>query len=153
VHSNNLTVNSLKIQFTRELDRLEVEITSYKYEENLWLISGNISNSAGNLCLHLIGNLRHFIGHALGKTSYIRQRDLEFITKNVPRAQLIADIHITKSEVEKALDSLTDFDLHQSFPIQKFDENHPTGYYLLHFLGHLNYHLGQINYHRRLIEH
>jgi len=27
-----------------------------------------------------------------------------------------------------------------------------TEYFLLHLLGHLNYHLGQISYHRRLLD-
>ena len=54
--------------FERDLNKLIEEINLYKQEESLWEIKEGISNSAGNLCLHLIGNLNHFIGATLGHT-------------------------------------------------------------------------------------
>ena len=35
----------------RDLEKLKTEITSFKDEKKLWKISGDIKNSAGNLCL------------------------------------------------------------------------------------------------------
>ncbi|MGB5288816.1 MAG: hypothetical protein WBN42_10030, partial [Ignavibacteriaceae bacterium] len=58
--------------FKRDLEKLKSEISFFKDEENLWKISGDIKNSAGNLCLHLCGNLQHFIGAVLGNSDYIR---------------------------------------------------------------------------------
>ena len=55
-----------------------------------------ISKSAGNLCLHLIGNLNHFIGAVLGKNGYVRQRDNEFLLKNIPSSSLINQIEQTR---------------------------------------------------------
>ena len=43
--------------FERDLTALEKEITAYSDERNLWITSKHIKNSAGNLCLHVIGNL------------------------------------------------------------------------------------------------
>jgi hypothetical protein len=43
--------------YKKDLQNLKKEIESYSTESNLWRIDKNISNSAGNLCLHLIGNL------------------------------------------------------------------------------------------------
>ena len=43
-------------------------------EESLWKVSGEIKNPAGNLCLHLCGNLQHYIGAILGHTSYVQKQ-------------------------------------------------------------------------------
>ena len=64
--------------FERDLNKLIAEIQLYKNEENIWRVEKNISNSAGNLTLHLIGNLHTFIGKEIGKTDYVRHRELEF---------------------------------------------------------------------------
>src|SRR6185436_8970188 len=89
--------------FERELTKLKEEINLYTDEAHLWLIKGNISNSAGNLSLHLIGNLKHFIGAILGNTGYVRQRDNEFALKNIPRSELINAINETITIINKAL--------------------------------------------------
>jgi len=68
----------------RDLNKLEEEINLYSSEETIWKIDREIKNSGGNLCLHLCGNLQHFIGAILGKTGYIRNRDNEFIAKATP---------------------------------------------------------------------
>ncbi len=62
--------------FERDIIKLKEEIVLYKDETNLWKVENKISNSAGNLCLHLIGNLNHFIGATVGNTGYVRQREL-----------------------------------------------------------------------------
>ena len=137
--------------FERELNKLIEEINLYKKEEQLWMLKGQISNSAGNLCLHLVGNLKHFIGAILGNTGYIRQRDNEFMLTSIPRFDLIKSIHETTDIINKTLAELSDNDLKQLFPLEKHGEKVSTGYMLMHLLTHLNYHLGQVNYHRRLI--
>jgi hypothetical protein len=138
--------------FGRDLNKLREEISLYGDESNLWIVKGDISNSAGNLCLHLVGNLNHFIGATLGKTGYVRTRDAEFSTKNVPRKQLIELVEKTILTVEKSLIGLTEEELQKDFPLEKHGEVVRTDFMLLHLLTHLNYHIGQINYHRRLIE-
>lgn len=143
------TLNQL---FQRDLEKLITEINLYHKEENLWLTNANISNSAGNLCLHLVGNLNAFIGAALGKTDYIRQRDLEFSLKNIPKTELIDQIENTIKVVETALNGLMEIQLQEDFPIKVFQKKTSTEYMLIHLTTHLAYHLGQINYHRRLLD-
>lgn len=138
--------------FERDLNRLIVEIESYKNEENIWRVEKHISNSAGNLVLHLIGNLNTFIGKEIGHTNYVRNRELEFSQKNVSRSELIENISNTLQIVKNSLLTLTDEDLKNDYPILKFAEITSTEYLLVHLTTHLTYHLGQINYHRRLIE-
>lgn len=50
-------VTVLHTLFERDLAKLAVEIAAYQDEPALWRTVPGISNSAGNLCLHLLGNL------------------------------------------------------------------------------------------------
>lgn len=136
--------------FRRELDRLKDEINLFQNEEELWIVKDGISNPAGNLALHLIGNLNHFIGATLGDTGYVRDRDLEFSRKCVPSSEIIADIDRTKETISEVLSNITDEDLKKDYPIEKTFGKVSTAYLLIHLITHLNYHLGQINYYRRL---
>jgi len=138
--------------FERDLNKLINEIELYKNEENIWRLEKNISNSAGNLALHLIGNLNTFIGKEIGKTNYVRDRELEFSQKNVPRKELIENINDTIQMVKDSLLHLRPEELKADYPILKFSEITTTEYLLVHLAMHLTYHLGQINYHRRLLE-
>ena len=138
--------------YGRDILKLKDELNAYKDERSLWLTAGNISNSAGNLCLHLVGNLNHFVGAVLGKSGYVRKRDDEFALKNISRSELIDKIEKTRRVVVNILSAMTEKDFELDFPEKKHDKILRTDFMLFHLLAHLNYHLGQINYHRRLIE-
>jgi uncharacterized damage-inducible protein DinB len=138
--------------FESELKNLITEIELYKNEENIWQIEKSISNSAGNLTLHLIGNLHSFIGKEIGKINYVRNRELEFTQKKVSRIELINSINTTIEMVKKSLISITNEELKNDYPILKFSKVETNEYLLIHLIKHLTYHLGQINYHRRLID-
>ncbi|MHA7843114.1 MAG: DinB family protein [Winogradskyella sp.] len=145
-----LTTTLIKL-FDRDLEKLKQEIEAYKAEEDLWIVTNEISNSAGNLCLHLIGNLNHFIGAILGNTGYIRQRDLEFSQTNIPKSKMIGDIDNALVMVKDVLGKLTVHNLQEQYELKVFGEAMSTEFFLTHLLTHLAYHLGQINYHRRLL--
>lgn len=147
-----MLIETLKILFTRDLSKLRSEIELYKEEENIWKIEQNISNSAGNLCLHLVGNLNTYIGKEIGKSNYVRNRELEFSLKNVPRKELLRKIDDTIDVVGKSLEGLDKNTLENEYPVLVFDKKTSTEYLLIHLATHLTYHLGQINYHRRLID-
>jgi hypothetical protein len=144
-------IETLQKLILRDLDKLEKEITLYPTEESIWRVSGQITNPAGNLCLHLCGNLQHYIGFRLGNTEYKRNRDLEFTAKNIPREKLLAEITQTKKAVRDALSLLHPEQLNAIYPENVFNEPMTTQYFLVHLSGHLTYHLGQVNYHRRLL--
>ena len=147
-----MLTTTLQQIFKRDLEKLKIEIEAYKDETNLWAIDRAVTNSAGNLCLHLIGNLNHFIGAEFGKTGYVRDRPLEFSDKGVPREILIQKINDTITVVDVSLNKITDAQLQQEYPIIVFAEPMSTEYFLIHLAAHLSYHLGQINYHRRLLD-
>ena len=137
--------------FQKDLDKLKEEISLYPKDEQLWQIKEGINNSGGNLCLHLTGNLQHFIGAVLGDSGYVRNRDAEFRVKNIPRSKLLEDIDITRSVVTDTLEQLSKNDLQKDYILPVLDEKTNTSYFLIYLLSHLNYHIGQINYHRRII--
>jgi len=138
--------------FERDLSRVIDELHLYQSESNLWKTEGNISNSAGNLALHLIGNLKTYIGKEIGSFDYVRNRDLEFADKNVPREKIVADLSDTIAIIKDSLKSVSDEDLKKEYPLLVLSGKTSMEYFLIHLATHLNYHLGQINYHRRLIE-
>ncbi len=147
-----MLIDTLIQLFERDLKRLINEIGLYKEESTIWKIEKGISNSAGNLTLHLIGNLNTYIGKELGGTGYVRNRELEFSTKFVKRDLLLEQLNATLEIVKNTISGLSNEDLNLEYPILVFTEKTTTEYLLVHLTTHLTYHLGQINYHRRLIE-
>jgi uncharacterized damage-inducible protein DinB len=145
-------LNATLIQlYSRDLDKLRAEIGMYSNEADLWKTGGEITNSGGNLTLHLIGNLKHFIGAVLGNSGFVRDRDAEFSTGGVSRDELLAEIDVASTIVKSTLEKLTDEDLAKTYPIEVFGHPMTSEFFLVHLTTHLNYHLGQINYHRRLL--
>jgi uncharacterized damage-inducible protein DinB len=142
----------LKTIFNRDLLKLKQEIASYKHEPNLWKIEKDIANPAGNLCLHLVGNLNTYIGATLGNTGYIRHRDLEFSLRDVPQEELIRKVEETIQVVDRVLSTLTEAQLNEEYPLLVLAEKTSTVFFLVHLATHLTYHLGQVNYHRRLLD-
>lgn len=138
--------------FLRDLQTLRREIEAFTKEANLWRTLPGISNSTGNLCLHLCGNLRHYIGHVLGGEDYVRDRPKEFSTTGLPKAELLAEVDLTIASVERGLAIVGPAQLELPFPVPLPVESSNTGHFLLHLFGHLNWHLGQINYLRRILE-
>lgn len=146
-----MVIDSLKKLFDRDLDRLKNELSNYKDESSLWVVKKNISNSTGNLALHVIGNLNHFIGGVLGENGYVRDREAEFIKKDVPVHDLLQNIDEVKTTIYNTLEGISEEELLENFPINVFGYEMTTLFFLMHLHSHLTYHLGQINYHRRLI--
>tara|TARA_R110002051_G_scaffold243722_2_gene303698 strand:+ start:804 stop:1250 length:447 start_codon:yes stop_codon:yes gene_type:complete len=147
-----MLIDTLKQLFSRDLNKLKLEIESYKSEEIIWSIDKNIANSAGNLCLHLVGNLNTYIGEVIGKTGYQRDRDAEFTLKNVSRFELIKQIENTISMIDDVLSNMNRVSLAEEYPIVVLKEKTTTEHFLIHLATHLAYHIGQVNYHRRLLD-
>ena len=142
--------HSLIALFQRDLTKLSQELEAYPSEESLWLVAHDITNPAGNLTLHLVGNLNQFIGVVLGDTGYQRNRDAEFGSRDIPKAELISMVQATSTMIESVLKDVNVFALEQPYPQEVLGYPMTTSYFLIHLYGHLNWHLGQINYHRRL---
>ncbi|MBC5773239.1 DinB family protein [Pontibacter sp. KCTC 32443] len=136
----------------RDLEKLYSEIDGFTEEANLWKTTGNITNPAGNLCLHLCGNLNRYIGAKLGNSGYVRDRPAEFSRKDVPKTELLKQVEQTREMVANTLQQLQPTSLEQEYPEQVLGKPMTTGFFLIHLTAHLSYHLGQINYLRRVLE-
>ncbi len=147
-----MLADDLAILFERDILKLRTEISSYTNDAILWSTSAMIKNSGGNLCLHLLGNLQHFIGGVLGDSGYVRNRPAEFTRKNIPVSDVLREIDHTSEMVVQTISALSEQAMEQEYPEKVFDYHTTTGYFLVHLLAHLNYHVGQINYHRRLLD-
>jgi hypothetical protein len=142
------TISSL---ITRELRALARELAVYPDEASIWALPPGAPNSAGTLALHLVGNLKHFVGARLGGTGYVRDRDAEFARRDVPRAELVRMIDETIAVVERSLAAVSDDALGATYPQALGKWSAETGDFLAHLAVHLAYHLGQVDYHRRLV--
>lgn len=147
-----MLIETLKKLFNRDLHRLLAELAQYNTEADIWKVKGQISNSAGNLCLHLVGNLNTYIGKELGGTGYVRNREREFSAKNIPREELVQLVTNTIEMIDRTLDNLNEDLLATEYPILVLEQKTSVEFLLVHLCTHLAYHLGQVNYHRRLVE-
>ncbi|MCF2497518.1 DUF1572 family protein [Dyadobacter chenhuakuii] len=139
--------------FERDIKKLREEIQQYPSDDSLWVRLPGTINTGGNLCQHLIGNLRTYVGLALGQVHYVRNRDAEFAERLFTQTELLVELDELLPIVVKSVDSLSDAQLDAEYPRSVLDmfANQTTALVLTHLLTHLSYHLGQINYHRRWI--
>lgn len=146
-----MNLKELNQLFQRDLEKLGDELKSYSNEESLWVVDKGIANSAGNLTLHIFGNLRHFIGFDFGGIAYLRNREREFGVKGETRELLLEELEDVKKIVANSILGLNPSRLGDKSLHDFFGHGMSIGFFLIHLYGHFNYHLGQINYHRRLL--
>ena len=147
-----MLVETIRTLLLRELRTLRRQVDAYPTAEQLWMVPAGAPNSAGTLVLHLAGNLQHFIGAHLGHTGYVRQRDLEFSRRDVPRSELLAEIAAAERAITAGLAHLTDETIEAAyFPEPLAGTSVTTSEFLIHLAVHLGYHLGQVDYHRRIV--
>jgi hypothetical protein len=143
--------NYLSELYKRDLLKLKVELQSFKDEANIWKAVPGITNPAGVLTKHLLGNVNTFIGAMIGNTGYVRNREYEFSLETEPREKLISQIDSVIAIVKNSLQEIDQAKLEAPFPAEFLGQK-STAFYLTMFSGHFNYHLGQINYLRRILE-
>ena len=137
--------------FRRDLTRLLQEITAFPDASTLWATMEGVTNSAGNLALHLEGNLREYVGRQLGQIPYVRQRESEFHATGLPLSDLITRLEALREVIPPVVARLSSAALDALCPEVVLAVPLSTRQFLLHLLGHLNYHLGQIDYLRRVL--
>lgn len=144
------TAQELAELFRRDITRLLQELTSFPDDGTLWRTLPGVSNSAGNLALHLEGNLREFVGRQLGGVDYHRQRDVEFTSTGLSIDDLVTKMTKVKELIPSVVSRLSRSELEATYPEEVLGKRLSTQEFLIHLYGHLNYHLGQIDYLRRI---
>lgn len=142
--------DSIAALIRRDLAALRRTIETFPTEADLWRQLPGVPNSAGNLALHVAGNLQHYLGRVLGGSPYVRDRPAEFAQRNLPRRQVLEELDAARAAVDRALARVTEPQLATDFPEALGDLQHQTGDLLNHLAVHLAYHLGQADYHRRV---
>lgn len=137
--------------FYRDLTRLIQELQAFPNDETLWRRSPGVKNAAGNLVLHLEGNLREYIGRQLGQVAYSRARDQEFELGGVSHDDLVRRMEQVKELVVRVVGQLSEGELLAPYPERVLETTLSAHDYLVHLHGHLNFHLGQIDYLRRIL--
>jgi uncharacterized damage-inducible protein DinB len=114
-------------------------------EKEIWWRPNDASNAAGNIVLHLSGNLRQWIISGLGGAPDARERDKEFSERGpVPRRTLISQLRKTVEETCETIDRISAEKLSQDFPIQGYQVSGLVA--ISHVYEHFAYHAGQIAY-------
>ncbi len=135
----------------RELKSFIKEIEMFPKDKLLWKTIPGITNSAGNLTLHICGNLKHFIGAVLGKSGYVRNRQSELSTRSGSREDLVREIEETIEIISDVIPRLSEETIAGKYPEIVGGLELRCGLFLLHLSVHLAHHLGQTGYLRRAI--
>jgi len=136
--------------YRRDLARLVRQLHALD-DARLWQVVPGVTNSAGNLLLHLNGNLREFIGRQLGGVPYVRDRPREFGARDVLRSEMTASLTELASLIPGVIERMTDSRWNDTFPENVLGEPQTNRQFVVHLYGHLGYHLGQIDYLRRAL--
>lgn len=135
----------------RELEGCVREVEAFPDDTRLWVVVPGVTNSAGNLALHLCGNLRHFIGAGLCGTGYVRNREAEFAAREGTRAEVAAELRATIATMQATLGAMDDAVLETPMPGTPRGLVTSTRLFLLHLVAHTAFHLGQMGYLRRVL--
>ena len=145
------TTSDLASLFSRDLTRLKQQIEAFPNDEALWQTLPGVINPAGNLALHIEGNLREYVGRQLGKLPYNRNRELEFSLRGMSRDEVGTRIAELRRSIPAVIQELSSEQMEMEYPEVVLEVAMTTQEFLIHLYGHLNWHLGQINYLRRIL--
>ena len=143
--------SDLALLIRRDLTRLSQEVEAFPNDDALWQTLPRVTNAAGNLALHIEGNLREYIGRQLGNLPYARNRELEFSTKGMSRLDLGRRIAELRRSIPEVVEHLSSERFDAEYPEVVLEIATSTRQLLIHLHGHLNWHLGQIDYLRRVL--
>jgi uncharacterized protein DUF1572 len=130
--------------FERYLPRI-VRCLGELSQQQIWWRPNPASNSAGNLTLHLCGNIRQWIISGLGGAHDLRVRDAEFAERGpLPRRFLVRRLQQTVREALGVLRCLPPAVLTRRYRIQGFQVTGLRA--VFNVAEHFSYHAGQIIY-------
>jgi hypothetical protein len=143
--------NDLASLLRRDLTRLSQQIEAFPNDETLWQTLPGVTNSAGNLALHIEGNPRELVGRQLGKLPYNRTRDLEFSSRGISRSELGRRIADLRRSIQSVIEELSPEQMKMEYPEVVLEFALSTQEFLIHLYGRLNWHLSHIDYLRRIL--
>lgn len=136
--------------YRRDLARLVRQLDAID-DARLWQVVPGVTNAAGNLLLHLNGNLREFVGRQIGGVEFVRDRPREFAATDVPRSEMIAALTELASLIPGVIERVPASRWDETYPENVLGEPLTHRQFVVHLYAHLSYHLGQIDYLRRVL--
>jgi uncharacterized damage-inducible protein DinB len=119
-------------------------------EEQVWARRAENENAAGNLVLHLCGNVRQWIVSAVGARPDVRERDREFSARGgVSIAALTECLRTTVEEAAGVLRAVTAERMAERLVIQGYKVSVMEAIY--HVVEHFSMHTGQIMFATKLL--
>jgi hypothetical protein len=133
--SRNLLTSDYVPKIERCLDLLT--------DDDIWWRPNDVSNSIGNLILHLSGNVTMWIIGGVGKLPFDRNRQLEFDERRqIPSAELRSRLKSVVAQADGVLKEVDASELLSRRHIQGYDVNVLEAIY--HVVEHFSMHTGQI---------
>jgi hypothetical protein len=137
--------------FRRDLTRLLEELAAFPDDASFWKVMPGVTNPAGNLVLHIEGNLRGYVGRNLGGVPYERNRPLEFSAKDYSGKDLIARVENLREFIPGVIGAMSKEALDAEYPENIIGVPASSRQCLMSLYAHLSYHTGQIDYLRRIV--
>jgi hypothetical protein len=144
-------LDDVRALLVRDIEGMQQEISMFPNDASVWETRPGIANPAGNLALHLAGNVRHYIGLMLGGIPYTRDRDSEFTRRGLSRLELTSELAAALAVVHDVLPRLTSEQLDAQWPEMPAPVPVTTRRFLLHLCTHAAFHVGQAGYIRRVV--
>jgi uncharacterized damage-inducible protein DinB len=111
--------------------------------EQVWHRPNEVSNSVGNLILHLAGNVRQWILKGLAGEPFDRDRPREFAERGpLPTEQILPPLRQTVERACDAIASLSPEALLREYPIQGRTVTGLAA--VFHVVEHFSFHAGQV---------
>jgi uncharacterized damage-inducible protein DinB len=140
--AKEFTTKSVSLLTRDYLPKLEQAVAALG-EDGLWWRPNQASNSAGNLLLHLRGNVTQWIIGGVGGRPYERHRDGEFAARaGGNAAELLAALTATLHAACEIIAGQSDAALLEERRIQGYDVTVLAAIY--HVVEHFSMHTGQI---------
>lgn len=131
---------------TRKLRQLESRIQACLdrlTDDQVWMREAETQNAAGNLVLHLCGNVRQWIISSVGGQPDTRVRDAEFAARGgIAVGELKQRLEETVNGAVAVIESVTPERLRETIRVQAFDVTVLEAIY--HVVEHFAMHTGQI---------
>ena len=120
-------------------------------EDEIWRRPNNVSNSIGNLILHLCGNITQYIISSLGETEDTRERDKEFsIDGGYSKSELIGKLNLTVKRAVSVIQNMDTNGLLRKRYVQGFESSGIGN--IIQVTEHYSYHTGQIVFWTKLLK-
>ena len=119
-------------------------------DEQIWARHSDNENAAGNLVLHLCGNVRQWIVSGVGGQQDIRTRDREFAAcGTVTRGELLERLAGTLDAAIPVIEGVSAERLAETIRVQGYDVSVLEAIY--HVVEHFSMHTGQIIFATKLL--